>query len=43
MSQRYSSKTFPMAIGLLNLSGLGLGYLYLKRWVRLCSYPQSRL
>jgi len=25
---------WPLAVALLNLTGLGLGYLYMKRWLR---------
>lgn len=29
-----STRPFPLAAGLLNLTGLGLGYLYLRRWIQ---------
>lgn len=34
MNERNATKTLAIASGLLNLSGLGLGYLYQKQWVR---------
>ncbi|MFO8036367.1 MAG: outer membrane protein assembly factor BamD [Anaerolineales bacterium] len=34
MKNQKTSQILPISIGLLNLSGLGLGYLYMKRWIR---------
>ena len=34
MNDQKSPKTLAISLGLLNLSGFGLGYLFLKRWVR---------
>ncbi|MFO7943976.1 MAG: outer membrane protein assembly factor BamD [Anaerolineales bacterium] len=34
MDEQKPSQTLAISIGLLNLSGLGLGYLYAKKWIR---------
>jgi tetratricopeptide (TPR) repeat protein len=34
MKNQKMSRILPISIGLLNLSGLGVGYLYMKRWIR---------
>ncbi len=34
MDEQKSSQTLAISIGLLNLSGFGLGYLYMEKWIR---------